>query len=267
MGFGVAIDDVGTRHSNLETVMALRPHFIKISDVLTRGVARSTVKREMLRSLGHIAAAIDASMVAEGIETADDLHALHDLGVKYGQGYFLARPGPPFPRLRASVKRAIRNLNEGKHAPIAAPPADYDYEGEGDIREAPALVVDERRREVAAGSGEFAISGELAVSGEIGGGGEHGIEEETDPGRPSLRRARASKPPAPPAYDADDAFEESDVTRPHPELGTWKPLLEEIGAGAADPGAKPLIESLKKPAEEPQQDPAEPRKDTTGDLN
>jgi EAL domain-containing protein (putative c-di-GMP-specific phosphodiesterase class I) len=31
MGFGVAIDDVGTRHSNLETVMALRPHFIKLS--------------------------------------------------------------------------------------------------------------------------------------------------------------------------------------------------------------------------------------------
>src|SRR5690606_33483424 len=33
MGFGVAIDDVGTRHSNLESVMALRPHFIKLSDV------------------------------------------------------------------------------------------------------------------------------------------------------------------------------------------------------------------------------------------
>jgi diguanylate cyclase (GGDEF)-like protein len=256
MGFGVAIDDVGTRHSNLETVMALRPHFIKISDVLTRGVARSTVKREMLRSLGHIAEAIDAVMVAEGIETADDLHALHDLGVKYGQGYFLARPGPPFPRLRASVKRAIRNLNEGKHTPIAAPPADYDEEG--DVREAPALVVDERRREVAAGSGEFTISAE--AHGEI-------VEEETDPGTPSLRRARASKPPAPHPYDADDAFEESDVTRPHPELGNWKPLLEEIGAGAADPAAKPLIESLKKPAEEPQGDPAEPRKDTTGDLN
>ena len=47
MGFGVAIDDVGTRHSNLETVMALQPHFIKVSDVLTRGVSRSTVKREM----------------------------------------------------------------------------------------------------------------------------------------------------------------------------------------------------------------------------
>jgi hypothetical protein len=240
--------------------MSLRPHFIKISDVLTRGVARSTVKREMLRSLGHIAAAIDAVMVAEGIETADDLHALHDLGVKYGQGYFLARPGPPFPRLRASVKRAIKNLTEGKHAPIAAPPADYDYEGEGDVREAPPLVVDERRREVAAGSGEFSISGE--ISG----------EEDTDPGRPSMRRVRASKPPtlSPPLGlgSDDDAFDEGgEITRPHPELGSWKPLIDELGAGAADPEATPLIESLKKPAEEPQSDPSEPSKGSNGDLN
>ena len=36
MGFGVAIDDVGTRHSNLETVMALRPHFFKVSEICYR---------------------------------------------------------------------------------------------------------------------------------------------------------------------------------------------------------------------------------------
>jgi hypothetical protein len=237
--------------------MSLRPHFIKISDVLVRGIARSTVKREMLRSLGHIAEAIDAVIVAEGIETADDLHALHDLGVKYGQGYFLARPGPPFPRLRASVKRAIKNLTEGKHAPIAAPPADYDYDGEGDIREAPPLVVDERRREVAAGSGEFSLRGDA----EIG-------EEDTDPGRPSLRRVRASKPPTLPPGPDDDAFDDGgEVTRPHPALGAWKPLIDDLGAGPADPEAKPLIDSLKKPAEEPQAAPSEPRKGTNGDLN
>ncbi len=107
IGFGVAIDDVGTRHSNLETVMALRPHFVKLSDVLTRGVSKSTVKREMVRSLQRIAEAIDAVIVAEGIETVDDLAVLCDLGVRYGQGFFLARPGGPFPNVRATVKQAI----------------------------------------------------------------------------------------------------------------------------------------------------------------
>ena len=107
-GFGVAIDDVGTRHSNLETVMALCPQFVKLSDVMTRGVAESTVKREMVRSLQRIAETIDAVLVAEGIERTEDLAVLSDLGVRYGQGYFLARPGPPFPQLCTSVRRAVR---------------------------------------------------------------------------------------------------------------------------------------------------------------
>src|SRR5262245_53853047 len=204
----------------------------------------------MLRSLGHIAEAIDAVIVAEGIETADDLHTLHDLGVKYGQGFFLARPGPPFPRLRASVKRAIKNLTEGTRAPIAAPPADFD--DDGDVREAPPPVIDDRRVAVAAGSGEFAIGN---------------AEADTAPGRPSRRRVRASVPPStPPPFD-DDAFDEgvAEVTRPHPSLGGWTPLLDELGA--SDPEAKPLIDSLRKPVEEPHSDPSEPRKEPGGDLN
>jgi diguanylate cyclase (GGDEF)-like protein len=116
-GFGVAIDDVGTRHSNLETVLSLRPDFIKLSDVLIRGVARSTVKREMLRSLGRIAEAVDAVIVAEGIETADDLLCLRDLGIRYGQGYFIARPAPDFPAVRPSVKHAIRSQARPGTAP------------------------------------------------------------------------------------------------------------------------------------------------------
>ncbi|HET9989808.1 MAG TPA: EAL domain-containing protein, partial [Kofleriaceae bacterium] len=119
MGFGVAIDDVGTRHSNLETVMSLRPHFIKISDVLVRGIARSTVKREMLRSLRHIAETIDAVMIAEGIEHVEDVVALRDLGLRYGQGYYMARPGPPFPTLSDAVRAELRTVE----APGSSKPA------------------------------------------------------------------------------------------------------------------------------------------------
>jgi EAL domain-containing protein (putative c-di-GMP-specific phosphodiesterase class I) len=118
MGFGVAIDDVGTRHSNLETVMSLRPHFIKISDVLVRGIARSTVKREMLRSLRHIAETIDAVMIAEGIEQLEDVVALRDLGLRYGQGYYMARPGQGFPTLRDEVRGELRNAMV--NAPVSA---------------------------------------------------------------------------------------------------------------------------------------------------
>jgi hypothetical protein len=90
--------------------MSLRPHFIKISDVLVRGIARSTVKREMLRSLRHIAETIDAVMIAEGIEHVEDVMALRDLGLRYGQGYYMARPGPPFPTLRDEVRAELRSM-------------------------------------------------------------------------------------------------------------------------------------------------------------
>jgi len=232
MGFGVAIDDVGTRHSNLETVMALRPHFIKISDVLTRGVARSTVKREMLRSLGHIAEAIDAVMVAEGIETADDLMVLHDLGVKYGQGYFLARPGPPFPRLRTSVRRAIRTVVESSRTPIAAPPADYDEHGE--VREAPPLTMDGDGDDLARGSGEHFLPRVLREGG------------------PSRRPASSAPPfPLPPPADDgdgdsdgdDEAFEEH-AHRTSPHVTPWRPLRSEDMGAERDEGA-PLLRSLR----------------------
>jgi diguanylate cyclase (GGDEF)-like protein len=147
MGFGVAIDDVGTRHSNLETVMALRPHFIKVSDVLTRGVARSTVKREMLCSLGKIAATIDAVVVAEGIENPDDLAAVRDLDVHYGQGFFLARPGPPFPRLSASVSELLQTPSPAAAAPIEVPAVGFDDDGE--FRDDPEPITGVHRRVVA----------------------------------------------------------------------------------------------------------------------
>ncbi len=109
MGFGVAVDDVGTRHSNLEVVMNLQPHFIKLSEVLCRGVTQSTVKREMVRSLVRIATTIDAVTVAEGIEDLEDLMTLRDLGVRFGQGYFLARPDFCFPKVSKAAIDAIRS--------------------------------------------------------------------------------------------------------------------------------------------------------------
>jgi len=132
MGFGVAIDDVGTRHSNLETVMSLRPHFIKISDVLVRGIARSTIKREMLRSLRHIAETIDAVMIAEGIENLEDVVALRDLGLRYGQGYYMARPGAAFPLLGDEVRDELRTVTVSVPAGLPAGPLVSRHDGDDD---------------------------------------------------------------------------------------------------------------------------------------
>ncbi len=131
MGFGVAVDDVGTRHSNLEAVMALQPHFIKLSEVLCRGVTTSTVKREMVGSLVRIARAIDAVTVAEGIEDLDDLMTLRDLGVRFGQGYFLARPDFCFPEVSKAAVDAIRSKPQRKRPSNTPTEADSPPQASG----------------------------------------------------------------------------------------------------------------------------------------
>lgn len=216
MGFGVAIDDVGTRHSNLETVMSLRPHFIKISDVLVRGIARSTVKREMLRSLRHIAETIDAVMIAEGIEQLEDVAALRDLGLRYGQGYYMARPAPGFPRVRDDVRSALRNV--AIHAP-AEVQRDDDDDDEEDRVPSPAPPRPSARgsgRQVPLARPTFArpedeVTSDFQIPPDLDGsaGGSH----------PSLRL----------------------------EPTAWRPLSE----GDDAPEAEPLLDSLRNARPEP----------------
>ena len=252
MGFGVAIDDVGTRHSNLETVMALRPHFIKISDVLIRGVARSSVKREMLRSLGNIAATIDAVIVAEGIETADDLVVLHDLGVTYAQGFFLARPGPPFPRLRASVRRAVHSIAQQPRTPTPAPPADFDFENDGYVREDTNPSV-RHAAQMAIGSGQFLVDDSkltepLEETQEVGRLADD--DDDTSPGiHPGRRRKRPITGQIDDPADAFDDFHEKTRPRPAPEQTRSASLVEELGIADSE-AAAPLLDSLRRTSTE-----------------
>jgi diguanylate cyclase (GGDEF)-like protein len=221
MGFGVAIDDVGTRHSNLETVMSLRPHFIKISDVLVRGIARSTVKREMLRSLRHIAETIDAVMVAEGIEHVEDVVALRDLGLRYGQGYYMARPAPPFVTLKDEVRAELRSVHSSS-SPQPPQQNDDDDDEDRDLP-VPQEKAPERRSSQVLSSGsnnaiprnafgraEDEITSDFQIPGAVA---------SSEP-----RRPRASDPP----------------TNPDAGLAPWQPLTDDEATGEA------LLESLKK---------------------
>jgi diguanylate cyclase (GGDEF)-like protein len=220
MGFGVAIDDVGTRHSNLETVMSLRPHFIKISDVLVRGIARSTVKREMLRSLRHIAETIDAVMVAEGIEHVEDVEALRELGLRYGQGYYMARPGPPFPTLPDAVRAELRTSgspsNSKSSLPIQVHQSDDDEDDEDKD--------DDNDLPIAMAKGSLTN----AIPRNVFGRPEEEITSDfATPGPADPRRPRASEPP--------------ESTEPLSQM--WQPLSDDEATGEA------LLSSLKKPGD------------------
>ncbi len=93
-GFRLAIDDAGSGFASFQHILQLRPDIIKLDRALTIGVDSNPVKFALASALVTFALSLGASICAEGIESATELVALQQLGVRFGQGYFLARPGP-----------------------------------------------------------------------------------------------------------------------------------------------------------------------------
>lgn len=94
-GAYLAIDDTGAGISSLTHVLKLAPDVIKLDREITSGIDLDPVRRALTSALITFAGESGARVVAEGIETASELSTLEGLGVVYGQGFHLARPGPP----------------------------------------------------------------------------------------------------------------------------------------------------------------------------
>ena len=93
-GVRLAVDDAGAGYSSLRHILVLRPEIIKLDRTLTSGVDDDTVRRALLISLASFAHATKTTLVAEGVETIEELAALIEFGVAFGQGYYFDRPMP-----------------------------------------------------------------------------------------------------------------------------------------------------------------------------
>jgi EAL domain-containing protein (putative c-di-GMP-specific phosphodiesterase class I) len=96
LGMTLAVDDVGAGYSGLETIARLRPGYLKIDVALVRDVHTSLVNREMILAIMAMGAGIDAKVIAEGIQSDEELQMLSSMGVEYGQGFYLGRPDSGF---------------------------------------------------------------------------------------------------------------------------------------------------------------------------
>jgi EAL domain-containing protein (putative c-di-GMP-specific phosphodiesterase class I) len=94
-GLRLAIDDVGAGFSSLRHIVVTAPDVIKLDRSIAAGVATDRVLSTLVGSLVTFAHGSGATVVAEGVETADDATALRALGVDHGQGWHFGRPGPP----------------------------------------------------------------------------------------------------------------------------------------------------------------------------
>jgi EAL domain-containing protein (putative c-di-GMP-specific phosphodiesterase class I)/GGDEF domain-containing protein len=94
-GFRVAIDDFGAGYTNLRMITDIAPDFVKLDRVFIENIFVHARKRILVESVVSLCHRINCGVVAEGIETAEDLETCLGAGVDYLQGYLLARPGPP----------------------------------------------------------------------------------------------------------------------------------------------------------------------------
>lgn len=94
LGFRIALDDTGVAYGSLEAIMELSPDFIKVDLSLVRGIDTDPPRQELLRSLHTVALKLNAQVIAEGIETSEELATIQSLGIPLGQGYLFGRPAP-----------------------------------------------------------------------------------------------------------------------------------------------------------------------------
>lgn len=93
-GVRVAIDDAGAGFASLRHTLLLRPDIVKVDTSLTRNIDGDRAKRALTSALVSFGDEMDISIIAEGIETREELEELVALGVPFGQGYYLAEPAP-----------------------------------------------------------------------------------------------------------------------------------------------------------------------------
>lgn len=94
LGGRLSIDDAGAGFASLNHVLRLSPDFIKLDRTLTAGVEADHAQQALAAGLISFSDAVGATIIAECVECEEQVSVLSGLGVRYGQGYHLARPGP-----------------------------------------------------------------------------------------------------------------------------------------------------------------------------
>ena len=109
--YQIAIDDAGSGHSGLNRICHIKPNYIKLDMQLIRDIDKCSTKQAIVRSMHEFTKLTDCNLIAEGIETEDELKTLIDIGIQYGQGYFIQRPEESIIPIKDEVINAIKRLN------------------------------------------------------------------------------------------------------------------------------------------------------------
>lgn len=92
-GFLIALDDVGKGESTIKTILEIDPDIVKTDRYFAKNLTEFPKKQKVIELMIELCG-IDTQVIVEGIETSEDLQTILEIGVPFGQGYFLGKPKP-----------------------------------------------------------------------------------------------------------------------------------------------------------------------------
>jgi diguanylate cyclase (GGDEF)-like protein len=113
--YEIAIDDAGAGYSGLNLISDICPHYIKLDMKLIRNINKDSIKYALVKSMIELSDITKISIIAEGIETEEELASLVNLGVQYGQGYFIQRPQEEILPINTQVIHLLKDFNRKKN--------------------------------------------------------------------------------------------------------------------------------------------------------
>ncbi len=103
-GYRIAVDDVGAGYSSFRHLLTVHPDVLKIDISLCRSIESDRARQVIGATITSLGRELEATVVAEGIETPAELTTVRELGVDSAQGFYLARPAPvPLEELLAAA--------------------------------------------------------------------------------------------------------------------------------------------------------------------
>ena len=125
-GIKIAIDDLGAGYSSLRQWSEIRPDYVKIDGHFIQNIHEDAVKRQFVRSICEIASNMGSRVIAEGIESEDELETVRSMEIDYLQGYLIARPNAnPVRRISDRLRQFHQNtpffINEQQVRALSKP--------------------------------------------------------------------------------------------------------------------------------------------------
>jgi EAL domain-containing protein (putative c-di-GMP-specific phosphodiesterase class I) len=95
LGVRIAIDDFGTGYSSLAYLKRFPVDILKIDQSFVSGIEFEADNRAIVEAIVGLASNLDLRVIAEGVETPEQLTTVRDLGCHYAQGFYIGHPVPP----------------------------------------------------------------------------------------------------------------------------------------------------------------------------